>query len=177
LSIPNRVSVGDDRILGACIRNGKFYCCHAAMLPTGGPARSAVQWWEVDVATWTVLNIGRIDDPTGAISYSAPSIAVNSQNDLLIGHTAFARNIHPSGAYTLRTAGTPPLASNIFASGRNRYFKTFGGASNRWGDYSHAQVDPTNDLDFWTVQEFAGAQADTWATMWAHVAIPSAGTV
>ncbi len=122
------------------------------------------------MATWTVLNVGRIDDPTAAVSYSAPSLAVNAQNDLLIGHAAFSGNIHPSGAYTLRTAGTAPSPSNLFASGLNTYFKTFGGPSNRWGDYSHAQVDPTNDRDFWTVQEFADAPANTWATMWVRSA-------
>jgi hypothetical protein len=175
--ISNRVAVGDDRILGACIRNSKLYCCHAVMLPTGGAARSAVQWWEIDMATWTVLNVGRIDDPTAAVSYSAPSLAVNAQNDLLIGHAAFSGNIHPSGAYMLRTAGTAPSPSNLFASGLNTYFKTFGGPSNRWGDYSHAQVDPTNDRDFWTVQEFADAHANTWATMWANVPVPEAPTV
>ena len=29
---------------------------------------------------------------------------------------------------------------------------------NRWGDYSSTVVDPVNDTDFWTVQEYAGAR-------------------
>jgi hypothetical protein len=174
-AIPNRVSVGDDRILGACIRNGRLYCCHTVMLPAGNVTRSAVQWWEIDTATQSTV-VGRIDDPSGAICYAAPSIAVNKQNDLLIGHAAFSAATHPSGAYTLRNSGGQPPAPFTFAPGQNSYFKTFSGATNRWGDYSHTQVDPTNDRDFWTAQEFAAAQADTWATMWAHITVPAAPT-
>lgn len=177
---PNRVSVGDDRIQSVCIRNGKLYCCHTVMLPAGGPTRSAVQWWEVDTSNasnWSVLRVGRIDDPTGATFFSAPSHAVNSQNDLLIGYAQFSAGIHPSGAYMLRSAGSQPQPSNIFAPGQNTYFKTFGGSSNRWGDYSYAQVDPTNDVDFWTVQEYASSTVDTWATKWAHVVPPPAAVI
>ena len=122
--------MGDDRILGACVRNGRLYCCQAVMLPTGGPTRSAVQWWEIDVANWSVLQVGRIDDPTGAVCCAAPSLSVNAQNDLLIGHAQFSANTHPSGGYMLRSAGGQPQPSNLFAPGLNTYFKTFGGPSN-----------------------------------------------
>jgi hypothetical protein len=174
---PAKVAVGDDRVLAACVRNGKLYCCQAVMLPTGGATRSAVQWWEIDTTNWSVLQVGRIDDATGAVSCAFPSLSVNAQNDLLVGHAQFSANIHPSGGYMFRTAGGQPQASILFASGLNTYFKTFGGTTNRWGDYTHTQVDPVNDLDFWTVQEFADAQADTWATKWAHVAPPAAAAV
>ena len=172
LGSPTRVAVGDDRILAACVRNRKLYCCQAIMLPTGAPTRSAVQWWEIDTENWSVLQVGRIDDETGAVSCAFPSLSVNAQNDLLIGHAQFSTNIHPSGGYMLRSAGAQPQPSNLFAPGRNTYFKTFGGPANRWGDYTLTQVDPLNDVDFWTVQEFADAQTDTWATKWAHIVPP-----
>jgi hypothetical protein len=144
---------------------------------TGAPTRSGVQWWEIDLANWSVLQVGRIDDPTGAVCCAAPSLSVNAQNDLLIGHAQFSSNIHPSGGYMLRRAGGQPQPSNLFALGQNTYFKTFGGPTNRWGDYSHTQVDPLNDVDFWTVQEFAGGVPDNWATKWAHIVPPPAGVV
>jgi hypothetical protein len=169
---PRRVAVGDDRMLSVCLRDGRLYCCHAVMLPAGGPARSAVQWWEIDTATWAVLQVGRIDDPTGAVHSSAPSLAVNARGDLLIGHARFSAGTHPSGAHMLRLAGGAQPSSTVFAPGRNTYFKTFSGTTNRWGDYSHSQVDPVNDIDFWTVQEYAGQQPDTWATRWAQVVPP-----
>jgi hypothetical protein len=98
-------------------------------------------------------------------------MAVNSQDDLLIGHSIFSATIHPSSGFALRKSGGALQPTQIFAPGLERYFKTFGGPANRWGDYSHTQVD-LNDIDFWTTQEFAGATPDTWATMWTNVTIP-----
>src|SRR5262249_13985626 len=52
-------------------------------------------------------------------------------------------------------------------------------ARNRWGDYSATVVDPVNDTDFWTLQEFAaipvglGANRDRWGTWWANVVPPA----
>jgi len=171
-----RLSVGDDRLLSVILRNGKLYACHAVMLPTGNPTRSAVQWWEIDAATFAVRHVGRIDDATGATCFAAPSLAVNRNEDILIGHAQFSANIHGSGAFSLRRAGGALQSPTIFAPGRNTYRKppAFGGNSNRWGDYSHTQVDP-NDLDFWTVQQFADNPADTWATMWTRVAVSAGG--
>jgi hypothetical protein len=169
--IPNRVSVGDDRMLGACLRNGKLFCCHSVMLPAGGPSRSAIQLWEIDPSNWTVLNVTRIDDPAGAVSYAFPSIAANTNNDVVIGHAMFSGAAHPSAAFSFRPAGGTFFPPIVFAPGGNTYFKTFGGTINRWGDYSNTQVDPMNDIDFWTVQEFAHSSVDTWATMWARINI------
>ena len=39
--------------------------------------------------------------------------------------------------------------------GEGPYDKTEGVARNRWGDYSGAAVDPSDDLSLWTVQEYA----------------------
>src|SRR5206468_12969140 len=58
------------------------------------------------------------------------------------------------------------------------YFKTFGGTENRWGDYSNTSVDPTNDTDLWTIQEYAATPSggfDRWGTWWGKV-VPG-GTV
>ncbi len=49
----------------------------------------------------------------------------------------------------------------------------FRGGSNRWGDFSATVVDPTDDLSFWTIQEFAaqsvgsGPDDSRWGTSWA----------
>jgi hypothetical protein len=65
----------------------------------------------------------------------------------------------------------------IFQAGQDCYSKDFGGGENRWGDYSHTMVDPTDDLNFWTIQEYARPQAppalmgstSKWGTRWAKV--------
>lgn len=171
-----RLSVGDDRMLSVCLRNGHLFACHAVMLPTAGPTRSAVQWYEIDTTDWMVLRVERIDDPTGATMYSAPSLAVNRDGQVMIGHAQFAAAMHGSGAFTLHSSAA--AAPTVFAPGLNTYRRppVFGGDSNRWGDYSHTQIDP-NNTDFWTVQQFADDPADTWATMWTKVTPPGAAIV
>jgi hypothetical protein len=56
--------------------------------------------------------------------------------------------------------------------GLTTYFKTFSGTVNRWGDYSAAQVDPVNDVDLWTIQEYAASPANRWGTWWGVLAPP-----
>jgi len=45
------------------------------------------------------------------------------------------------------------------------YYKDFGTGENRWGDYSATVVDPLNESDMWTIQEYAGAN-NMWQTWW-----------
>jgi hypothetical protein len=135
--IIDKVAVGDDRLLSVCYRNGRLYASHTVLLPAGGPARSAVQWWEIDVATSSVIALGRVDDPSGGIFFAFPTLAVNVQGDLLIGHAHFSATTHPAAAYIYQPAGGQP--PQIFAAGRGTYLKTFGGPANRWGDYSATQ--------------------------------------
>src|SRR5439155_7743047 len=62
------------------------------------------------------------------------------------------------------------------------YHKTFSTATgrNRWGDFSSAQVDPSDDQTLWTLQEYAktrtgtddgntGSNSSKWSTWWAAV--------
>ena len=60
-------------------------------------------------------------------------------------------------------------ADTVFKAGEAPYFKDFGYGDNRWGDYSNVAVDPVNDLDLWTIQEYAGS-ANDWGTWWGTVA-------
>jgi hypothetical protein len=169
-AISNGVDTGDDRMLSVIFRQGALYCCHSISLPAGGATRSSVQWWNVTVGNWAA-SAGLIDDPTGVVFYAFPSMALNQRGDILIGHAQFSPNIHPSGAYYLVPASGAPSGA-IFAAGQNSYYKTFGGPSNRWGDYSVTQPDPADPLRFWTIQEYASAQADTWATRAARITPP-----
>jgi hypothetical protein len=114
--------------------------------------------------------------------YGFPSISVNQNNDVLIGFTQFSNLTYASGGYVFR-ASTDPVNTTrdfaVFRPGQANYNIGSGsGASrqDRWGDYSATQTDPLNDTDFWTIQEYAGAQRDfgigiagPWETWWALV--------
>jgi hypothetical protein len=60
----------------------------------------------------------------------------------------------------------------VLKAGVDGYFKTFAGLFNRWGDYSTTVVDPSDDLSFWTILQFAALDVgavvddDRWSTWW-----------
>lgn len=166
LGIPQCVDVGDDRIQSLCLRNGVLYCCHTIIQVSGRTELSAVQWWEIDSANWALRARERVNDPSGAVFYAAPSLAVNDRGDLLLGMSQFSSTTHPSASYVYRPAGASAQPPVILQAGLASYFKTFSGTRNRWGDYSLTVVDPVGDRDFWTSQQFAQAPQDTWGTVW-----------
>ena len=175
------VAHDEPRWRSVVFRNGSIWGCQQILLPAGGsPNRSSVQWWQL-TTTGAVTQMGRIDDPTGVIEYGYPSIAVNKLNDVLIGYSRFSPAQFPSANYAYR-AGTDPLGTlrddRLLKAGESCYVKTFGGGHNRWGDYSMTCVDPVNDFDMWTIQQYAatasapgcGDGSGMWATWWGKVA-------
>jgi len=172
LGRPEKIDAGDSRMQPAILRNGNIWATHSAYVPSGAPTHVAVNWWRL-TTTGGVVSRGTIEDTAATFDYAHPSIAVNANNDALIGCSRFSATTLPSAVYALVGAGSPVPV--VFKSGESPYFKTGTGTKNRWGDYSAACVDPTNDLDFWTIQEYASTPAptyDRWGTWWARIAAP-----
>src|SRR5439155_4788512 len=149
------------------------------------PTRNAVQWWQLTTAG-AVQQRGRIDDASGATFYAYPSIAVNANSDVLIGYSRFSASQYASGNYSFRqscNAANTLQSDAVLKEGEGPYYKIgMTSQKNRWGDYSSTVVDPVNDLDMWTIQEYAATPVGTgatngngrWATWWGKVAAQSA---
>jgi hypothetical protein len=177
LGSTNKIETNDTRVQNAVYRNGSLYCAQTVFLPTSGANRSAAQWWQIDPSNATVTQFGRVDDATATNFYAFPSISVNSNNDVLLGYSTFSSSIYASSAYSFQANGDPVNTLQdpyVYKSGLATYYKTFGGGSNRWGDYTTTIIDPTDD-SFWTLQEFASTPSNNWGTVWANVAA-STGT-
>ncbi len=178
LGSPNRINTGDNRLQnGVVFRNGSLWLSHTVFLPATNAVRSAIQWWELSSAG-AVQQFGRIDDPTAAKFYAYPSMAVNKNNDVLIGYSSFSGTQYASAGYSFRAAIDPPhtlRADTILKAGEAPYFKTHGGTRNRWGDYSSTVVDPLNEIDMWTLQQFTASGTNTWGTWWGRIALEAAG--
>jgi hypothetical protein len=149
-------------------RNNKLWTAHTVFFPSSSPTRSSIMWWQIDTAG-TPNQVGLIDATNQFHAF--PSIAVTAADDALIGYSYITSTTYPAAAYSLRLS-TDPLDSMrqkyIYRHGKNSYYETFGGAKNRWGDYSGTCVDPSNDMDLWTVQESV-ANLNVWDTWWAKV--------
>jgi hypothetical protein len=171
--------------------------------------KSAVQWWEIDpsqepgVVILPAIQAGRVFDPTadnchnggGAERtgctlanqvgqfFSFPTIAVNKNNEVLIGFTMASAFTFPNGGYVYR-APTDPVDTTrdpvVFRAGQATYSLGSGSGTarqNRWGDYSATMVEPVNDTDFWTTQEYSESfrqvgsigVTSPWSTWWTLV--------
>jgi uncharacterized protein YjdB len=173
LGTTNLIQNNDHRINQMIYINGKLWFSHNVFLPYGAPTHTGIQWWQIDTAG-TPLQVGRVEDASGANFYAFPSIAVNANDDALIGFSAFSATTYPSAAYALRlhTDATDSIRTPFrYRTGKNTYFKNFGLSRDRWGDYSGTCVDPSNMTDFWTVQEASAATVNTWDTWWAKVTV------
>src|SRR5262249_27328913 len=115
--------------------------------------------------------------------YAFPSIAVNRNEDALLGFSRFSPFQFASGNYAFRSCQDPPNTFRtdfVLKDGEAPYYKTvfgtnFIGFENRWGDFSATVVDPVNDFDVWTIQEYASTPdpllpfLDRWGTWWGRV--------
>ncbi len=166
---------------------------------------TGIQWWEIDptivnnLAGTPPIQRAILADPTADNCHNGsggtragctpqgqfftfPTIAVNQNEDVLIGYSRFSHLTLPKTAYSFRAssdAANTLRDSQTFREGVGNYNIGAGSPFNiRWGDYSSSMVDPLNDTDFWTIQEFADFQkeifgpgqfAGVWATQWALV--------
>ena len=156
--------------------NGKIWCAHHIGLPATGFDHTAVQWWQLSVAG-DVLQRGRIDDPAGLISRYYPTIAVNPDENVIIGYTVSSPSTRVNAAYSTRTSATPVNTTDdeyVFKGGISTYWKDYGSGRARWGDYSHSSVDPVTG-DLWTIQQYADQRASAsdndsrYGVWWAEV--------
>jgi outer membrane protein assembly factor BamB len=176
-SPPCRVETNDSRIQSVVYRNGRIWAAHTVFLPTGTPARSSVQWWQVNPDA-TVGQRGLVDDSSGTRFFAFPSLAVNKNDDVLLGYSRFQGDQFAGASYSFRTAIDAPNTmqpESPLRDGDACYFKDYGYGENRWGDYSATVVDPVDDKTLWTIQEYAAppdplysdpTQRDRWGTWW-----------
>ena len=151
----------DGRLMNAVFRNGRIWTTHAV----NGGGRSCVRWYEVDPtqpAGSQRVQYGQIDDPT--IHYFAPGIATNANGSMVVGFTGssgaqFAA-AYVSGRKPTDTTGQtcPPIQIKAGEASYND-----GGSPSRWGDYALTTIDPANDIDFWSIVEYARS-GNVWGT-------------
>jgi uncharacterized protein (TIGR03437 family) len=165
------------------MRSGSIWCAHTIYLPYPQPKRTAAQWLQIDPFKPSLVQHGRVDDPTNTYLYAYPSIAINKNGDALMAYTRFSLGDFPTAEFSYRASSDPANTmqpDNIFKAGESSYVAAGArSGSNRWGDYSMTMVDPANDLNFWTVQEYASTPPPTrggaFGTWWAQVLAPSSG--
>jgi hypothetical protein len=138
-----------------------------------------VFWYQLNPTAMPnpTVQSGQLDGGTGE-HYFFPSIAANVVGDACVGFTRSDATRFAEAAFTGRLATDPSGTMQTIQqlkAGQSSYSKFFGGTENRWGDYSNTSVDPSDDLTFWTIQEYAAQNAGTgtndgrWGTWWGKI--------
>src|SRR6266540_4120658 len=120
---------------------------------------SGIRWWEVrDPNGSPVIFQEGTYAPglTDGIHRWMGSIAMNSLGDIALGFSASNGtnpSTFPSLFYTARHDGDPPgqmtLGEGSIKDGTGSQT-----GSNRWGDYTAIDIDPTDDQTFWYISEY-----------------------
>ena len=110
------VDADDSRVGNAVFRNGHVWYAQTINLPPSGGVgfglHTAVQWVELDT-NGAFVQGGRIEDArampwNGGHSYAYAAIAVNAQDDVLVGFSDFQSNDFVDAAYAYRSGADAP---------------------------------------------------------------------
>src|SRR5215472_2781504 len=159
------IDSGDSRLLDAVYRDGQVWASDTdACLPTGDSTqRSCLQFFEVLTGgAKPALNQDFSFGTKGAYDYY-PSVDLDSADDLITSFTQSSSTEFASAFVAGRLAGDPidTLGTPVlFQAGSKAY------NGSRWGDYSGAGIDPSDQTAVWVASEFATSASTglNWGT-------------
>ena len=184
----------DTRVMNASMQNGTIWLAHGTALDSTGnggtstPDRDGVRWYQVGspAGTPTILQSGTIFDPSVTPtprSYTYGSVNVSGQGHAAFGFTLVGADDYASvgtdGRLLTDSIGTTQ-GVQLATVGLAAYNNTFDngqlmGGVRRWGNFSNTQVDPDDNMTFWTIQECTEADG-TWATRVVRLQAPPPAT-
>jgi hypothetical protein len=146
-------------------RNGYVWLTHAIDVGSG---KKGFRWLKVDATSNTVVDSGDIGGRPNdlGLNFYYPSIAVNDNEDVVIGFSGSSGSAYP-GAYAV--VGSKGADGKIkfgdittLRTGYDSWETADANGRYRWGDYSATVVDPNDSSIFWTFQEFTRGE-NQWA--------------
>src|SRR5262249_13874857 len=156
------------------------------VIPVAGPdaGQATVHWYQVGTSTLTNLtlvdqgNVGGEDIATGAYTFD-PAIMVDGFGDFAIAFAASGPSIRPGAYYTAHAVSDAPSTIETpqpLATGQDYFYRANGAAVSPWGVTSSISLDPSNDVTFWTFNEYAMTRGTVlpgfpnedgrWGTRW-----------
>ncbi len=126
---------------------------------------TAVRWYQFDVTGGnfpaTAVQQQSWDNASDGLWRWMPSIAVDQNGNTVIGYSTSNTTIVPSIRYAGRLATDPP--GNL-AQGEAIMWPGVGPQTtgSRWGDYTRTEVDPSDGMSFWHINQYA--QSGDWHT-------------
>jgi len=152
---------GDNRISSGAYQAGNYIYFDNSVLRGGS---DQIQWSVLNATTDALVNSGFISIANKDLTYG--SISGNADGTFVIGFngSGATTNISDYGTVCSVMSGSCNTPSLLYGGLANNYNVTFGGPSNRWGDYSWTAPDPNNPDNFWLFEEYPSTD-NSWATV------------
>ena len=144
------------------LRWGKYNSAVMAHVVNTGNTTTKVggiRWYELrqdtTTAKWSIFQQGTYS-PSGGVSRWNPAIAMDINGSIGLAYSVSApTSVYPGIRYTGRTkcdsSGIMSLAETTAIAGSAAWT-----SDNRWGDYSHTSVDPSDGITFWHTNQYIG---------------------
>jgi hypothetical protein len=173
LGTPLTIDVGDHRIKSVVWRNGNLYTSQTIFLPDGDdPTTATIQIVNCDPASESVHEFIRWNTNSTNM-YAYPNLTVNARGDLIMSCEHFTSGTYPSAVVCIRRDGDPNWYESTVKGGEDYYVNYGIGSLNRWGDYTMAAVDPSDDQSVWVIGEYSlpknGPTSGVWGTWFAKI--------
>jgi hypothetical protein len=159
-----RIETNDTRLLNAVFQfvggTQRLWTTHTTSITWQGDsaARSAVQWYEIDVTSHAVVQQGAFG--ASGFYYYFPVIQTDIRRNAHVGFGRSARSEYASFRQTGRLVTDPANSlqgSSLVKAGESAY------TQGRWGDYFGNARDGADANQVWLYGEFADAR-NTWGT-------------
>ena len=120
-----------------------------------GEEQAGIRWYELrqngDGQPWSIFQEGTYVSPTGNNAFAA-SMVMDGSGNIGMGYTTVSENqpvtINFTGRYENDTAGEMSIPEALIAT------STGVSSSERYADYTHLTVDPSDDETFWFITEY-----------------------
>lgn len=167
------IETNDARLLNAIYQNvsntQRLWTCQTTRFtwPGESVARSALQFYEIDVINKSVVQQNRFGAPGAYYYYPAIQTDISRRAFVVFGRSN--ANEFAQVRQTGRRVGDPPntlQGSALVQAGRASY------TGGRWGDYFGICRDPANTRNIWVYGEYANL-GNTWGTRVAATTLPA----
>lgn len=123
---------------------------------------AGIRWWEIRSPNITpILYQEGTYAPDDGLHRWMGSIAMDSSGNMALGYSTSSATTFPSIAYTGRLVSDP---LNSLPQGEQYIIAGTGSqtGSQRWGDYTSMNLDPTDDCTFWFVNQYLPTTSGNW---------------
>ncbi|MBL4888052.1 MAG: hypothetical protein JKZ03_06300, partial [Flavobacteriaceae bacterium] len=117
---------------------------------------AGIRWFELrqngDGQPWTIFQEGTYISPAGGKHAFAASMAMDNQGNIGMGYSTLSNTesiaIQYTGRFANDASGTMSIDETLIKQGSGN------SPSDRYTDYTHLTVDPTDDQTFWHIAEY-----------------------